>query len=70
MDKQNICTTEVKIFATATMLQTQICVYTPACPGYKWLKLLSNGEVPIDNHANEGLYMMNVGHNFHNVKRM
>ena len=43
MENQRVWATEVEIFATATMLQTEIFVYASAGPDHKWLKFLPKG---------------------------
>ena len=61
MENQGVWATEVEIFATATMLQTAICVYTSAGPDHKWLKFLPKGELSNDDHTSEALcYMKNI----------
>ena len=45
--------TEVEIFATATMLQTEIFVYASAGPHHKLLKFLRKGELSNDDHTSE-----------------
>ena len=44
MENQRVWATEVELFATATMRQTEIFAYASAGPDHKWMKVLRKRE--------------------------